>query len=1487
STNQERRDIVLIIEMGGLGKFSAKELWTVCKQYGTVVDAFIPDRRSKAGKRFGFVRFIKIFDVDRLVNNLCTIWVGRFKLHANIARFQRPLLHKNNSQSSHNKGDESAPKDFYKESGENEDSPAIVLDETYANKTDYSLTLLGKVKDFTYLTNLNVVLANEGFVNVKLKYMGGFWVMIVFTSEGAKKTFRSKVGIGSWFAQLLQASNSFLVDERVTWIDIEGIPLKVWSKNTFSRITSKWGELLDFGEQEDDYLHSKRVCIKTTLVENIYESFKVIIQGKTFWIRAKEVSGWMPDFEEDIDQDSKSDDELSNEGSFDKNGGLRITPNVEGESDLEEVAETIFEKEQASVEVKEGCNSVQKETRSEDHFNIYDLLDKKKRAYLLDMKGDNSGHKVQDVEQESVMKNNSPLNSYNNVTERSTCSGHFKKCDIPRSGGSILQLMEELIKVGQTMGYNMEGCITNIGDIINSQEANDVLKSWNDDVIIMGDFNEVRTQNERHGSIFNAHGADSFNLFISSAGLEETFSISFFHYWFELEGFDTFVKQTWNDAQVTDSNAISMFMKKMKYLKEKIRMWVKANKENSKSHKQCLQEELSKIDLLLDKGEGSSTLISKRMEILKSIQDFVKLDTMELAQKAKIKWAIEGDENSKYYHGVLNKKRNQLAIRGILVEGRWIESPILVKDEFLSYFASRFNKPPDYRLHIDLDFPNKLSLEQQMVLEIEVTREEIKKAVWDCGVDKSPGPDGFTFGFYRRYWTFLENDVVEAVLYFFNHGQFPKGSNSSFITLIPKTQEAKMMKDFRPITLIGSLYKIIAKILANRLVVVLEDLVSDVQSAFVAKRQILDGPFILNELFQWCKMKKKHTMIFKVDFEKAYDSVRWDYLDDVLKRFGFGEKWCGWIQNCLLSSKGSVIVNGSPTKEFQFHRGLKQGDPLSPFLFLLIMESLHISMQRVVDAGLFRGIQVGSSLQVSHLFYADDAVFMGHWSEANIDTILRVLDCFYHASGLRINMLKSKLMGISVSSDKVDQAAKKIGCAILQVPFSYLGSKVGCLMSRIQSWSEIVNNILTRLSKWKLKTLSIGGRLTLLKSVLGSLPIYHMSLFKVPAKVLLNMESIRCHFFNGIEHNGKKPIWVKWNKVLASKEKGGLGVSSFYALNRALLFKWVWRFCTQQSALWTKIIKGIHGEDGKIGKHVRSHHPSLWLDIVKEVQHIQRQGTDLMGFIHRKMGNGVDIRFWEDKWRGDNTFQSDFPRMYALETQKNISVALKLSHDDLLCSFRRAPRAGAEELQYIQLVKIMEGITLFDSKDRWRWSLEGCGEFTVASVRNLLDANSLPVVSSKTRWIKAVPIKVNIHAWKVKLDILPTRLNISKRGMDIESILCPLCEKNVESSSHIFFTCPISREIFRKVLLWWEIDVVMVSSYDEWLEWLLSIRLHSKHKELFEGVCYVLWWYIWNFRNKSIFGSACPSKVLIFEELLELQFTDRNSVLRFKVFAKF
>nr|GFB96324.1 RNA-directed DNA polymerase, eukaryota, reverse transcriptase zinc-binding domain protein [Tanacetum cinerariifolium] len=155
-----------------------------------------------------------------------------------------------------------------------------------------------------------------------------------------------------------------------------------------------------------------------------------------------------------------------------------------------------------------------------------------------------------------------------------------------------------------------------------------------------------------------------------------------------------------------------------------------------------------------------------------------------------------------------------------------------------------------------MNFPKVLSSVQKEELECDVSKEELKRAVWDCGIDKSPGPDGFTFGFLRKFWSTIENDVYEVVTYFFTNRVISKGCNSSFIALIPKTPGANMVKDFMPISLIGSMYKIIAKILTNHLVGVIGDIVNEVQSAFIADRQILDGPFILNEVMHWCTVKK-------------------------------------------------------------------------------------------------------------------------------------------------------------------------------------------------------------------------------------------------------------------------------------------------------------------------------------------------------------------------------------------------------------------------------------------------------------------------------------------------------------------------------------------------------------------------------------------------------------------------------------------------------
>ncbi|GJZ82902.1 RNA-directed DNA polymerase, eukaryota [Tanacetum coccineum] len=532
----------------------------------------------------------------------------------------------------------------------------------------------------------------------------------------------------------------------------------------------------------------------------------------------------------------------------------------------------------------------------------------------------------------------------------------------------------------------------------------------------------------------------------------------------------------------------------------------------------------------------------------------------------------------------------------------------------------------------------------------------LDKAVWECGTNKTPGRDGFSFEFIRKFWKIINQDVVNVVHEFFASSKFPPGSNSSFITLISKKQDAKVVKDFRPISLIGTFYKIVAKILANRLSLIMSDIISDVQSAFVSKRQILDGPFILNELLSWCKYHKTEAMIFKADFEKAFDSVRWDYLD---------------------------------------------GDPLSLFLFILVMESFHISFNNILNTRLFKGICIDDSLTLSHLFYADDAIFIGKWDKANVITIVNMLKCFFLASGLKINILKSKIMGIGTTQEEVNTAAKIIGCTTFSTPFNYLGVKVGSSSTCSRFWDEALAKISSRLSKWKVKTLSIGGRFTLIKSVLSSLPLFQMSVYKTPKGVLHKMESIRWKFFNGADTNENKMSMIGWQKIIASRKKGGLGVSSFFAQNRALLFKWIWRFRSQDSSL----CKGIH----------------------------------LLSYMKKKV------------------------------------VADKLNDPTIIQSFRRPPRGGLEEEQYGNLLDIVQSVILSDSKDRWVWSLDSTGEFSVKSARLYIDDYLLPSVGAPTRWVKEVPIKINILAWKVSLDKLPNRLNLSLRGIEISSISCPIC----------------------------------------------------------------------------------------------------------------
>nr|GEY02133.1 RNA-directed DNA polymerase, eukaryota [Tanacetum cinerariifolium] len=782
------------------------------------------------------------------------------------------------------------------------------VDDSCLYETDYTLSMVGKLNEFGSPPNLKKILMKEGFADINIRYMGGFWVLFKFLTKVTKDNCMSHVGVNSWFSKLQQASKSFSIDEKITWIDIEGV--------------------LEIHKKED-------------------------IQKDVFSEKA---------------------------------------------SKIDEIPETVFEEREHG--------EIMSSPTKEDHKECVDLFSIKSCW----------GNLTFDSAVSPSMRNSRGIlcvwDSNMFHKENSTVLNHFIAIMgkwIPNDKNLLIISVyapQELAEKKMLWRYLQL-----------------VIDGWKGDVMVMSDFNEVRTEDERFSSIFNPR-----------------------------------------------------------------------KKDKALNLKKDLKIKLVALDASIDKGNVTSTTLEDHMAILNNLTSLVKMELIELAQKAKIKWSIEGDENTKYYHGIINKQQNNLAIWGIIVVWDWIKEPHVVKNEFLSHFRDRFDNPGVSRLILDMDFPNNLSPDQIQDLERMFTKEAIKRAVWDCGLDKSPDPDGFTFGFYRRFCNLTEYEVVDIVNHFFNNSLCPKGGNSSFVALIPKTQGAKMVKDLRPISLIGSTYKIIAKLLANRLVTVMG-------------------------------AKKKQTMIFKVDFKKAFDSVRWDFLDDVLKKFGF------------------------------------------------VMESLHLSFQKVVNAGLFKGVDLDTSLQLSHLFYANDVAFIGQY-----------------------------------------------------------------------------------------------------------------------------------HFFNGVAPNVRKMTFVKWDHVLASKDKG------------------------------------------------------------------------------------------------ETPFKTLYLRIYALESDKSILVAAKMAHLSLGFSLRRDLRGGIEQVQMAEMLSQMEGCILPPNMlDRWSWPHSEDEEFSVSSTRNIIDGKTLGVVGSKTHWCKYVPSKVNIHSWRVKLNSLPTCLNLSRRSMDLDSILCPSCNLSVESTKHIFFTCPMMEDLYKNI----------------------------------------------------------------------------------------
>jgi hypothetical protein len=225
-------------------------------------------------------------------------------------------------------------------------------------------------------------------------------------------------------------------------------------------------------------------------------------------------------------------------------------------------------------------------------------------------------------------------------------------------------------------------------------------------------------------------------------------------------------------------------------------------------------------------------------------------------------------------------------------------------------------------------------------MERELEENEVWEVVRKMKGDKAPGPDGFSMAFFQTCWEVVKKDMIAVFKEFHESRKFEKSINATFVALIPKEARAVEIKDFRPISLISGVYKIISKVLVGRLNAMLGKLVSHTQNAFVPRQQILDSILMANECVDSQIRSGEPGIICKLDLKKAYDHINWDFLLYILEKCGFGERWRDWIHQCVSTVCFFVLINGTPANFFRSSQGVRQGNPLSPLLFVVVMEDV-------------------------------------------------------------------------------------------------------------------------------------------------------------------------------------------------------------------------------------------------------------------------------------------------------------------------------------------------------------------------------------------------------------------------------------------------------------------------------------------------------------------------------------------------------------------
>ncbi|XP_024172251.1 uncharacterized protein LOC112178325 [Rosa chinensis] len=773
-----------------------------------------------------------------------------------------------------------------------------------------------------------------------------------------------------------------------------------------------------------------------------------------------------------------------------------------------------------------------------------------------------------------------------------------------------------------------------------------------------------------------------------------------------------------------------------------------------------------------------------------------------------------------------------------------------MEEVVLRYFTRLFKANDINYIHmqsvVELVQP-KVTAEMNADLCAPYSAAEIKTALFQMYPTKAPGPDGMPPLFFQKYWEIVGSDVVSAVQLFLHTGQFLGEINYTHICLIPKVKDPVSVSDLRPIALCNVLYKICSKVIANRLKKILSHIISPFQSAFIPGRLITDNTLVANEVSHFihnCYSSSEGVFSLKLDMSKAYDRMEWSFLEAVLYRLGFDENWIGVIMKCVTTVRYSFLINGQPRGYLTPTRGLRQGDPLSPYLFLLCAEVFSALLARKVTHGELQGIKICEGAPIiHHLLFADDSLLFGKATLSEYQHIQSVLNAYELASGQQINFAKSSI----VFSKRVPEADKLSLASFLGVAIEVKHEKYLGLPTYLgRNWTETFAYIKERLSKklagWQGKLLSGAGKDLLVRVVAQALPSYAMSCFLLPNNFCDDLHQMCAKFWWGSKPNERKIHWMSWERLCRSKEEGGMGFRDLHAHNLALLAKQGWRLIRYPGSLVSRLFKARYFPHSSfLNATTPTHASACWRGIFAAKSVLQAG-------LRWQVGNGTSIRIWDDPWiPRPNLFR---PIRYGPSPLVLVSDLMVDGHwnKELI-----SENFHADEALLICSIPLSRSIV----PDRLIWHFDMNGLFTTKSAYKIAFASLHLVLISgsssnsnpshwKFIWAAPIPGKVKVHVWKVCASILPTASQLRSRRVPVEDG-CLFCNSEEETLSHVSRECCFTRDV---IGLAPDLLLVLHTPPSSLLDWLaLCYTLVTPRAFAF---LLMLLWGVWKERNQRL-----------------------------------